>query len=198
MAQLSNNSWWHLPLREREDGWKQLDIDIFQTQWCQRHETFFLPELLQVTQERTLTLVLHAHLCLSSVQFSHSVVSNSLWPPGLQHARPPCSSPTPRVYLNSCPLSRWCHPAILSSVIPFSSCPQSLPASGLFKWVSSFNEYSGLISFRMDWSDLLAVQGTLKRLLQQCIQETLKKWVIRNSCKIFQQIEKKGILDKSS
>ena len=63
---------------------------------------------------------------------SRPVVSDSLRPHGLQHARPPCSSPTPRVYSNSCPLSRWCHPAISSSVIPFFSCPQSLPASGSF------------------------------------------------------------------
>ena len=68
----------------------------------------------------------------SSVQFSHSVMSDSLWPHELQHARPPCPSPTPGVYPNSCPLSRWCHPAISSSVVPFSSCPQSCPASGSF------------------------------------------------------------------
>ena len=67
-----------------------------------------------------------------SVQFSHSVVSDSLWPHKLQHARPPCPSPTPRVHPNSCPSSRWCYAAISSSVIPFSSCPQSLPASGSF------------------------------------------------------------------
>ena len=110
-------------------------------------------------------------------------MSNSLWPRESQHARPPCPSPTPGVYSNSCPSSRWCHPAISSSVVPFSSCPQSLPASGsfpmkqLFSWggqvwsfsfsISPSNEYSGLISFRMDWFDLLAVQGTLKSLLQQ-------------------------------
>ena len=76
----------------------------------------------------------------SSVQFSHSVVSDSLWPHESQHARPPCPSPTPGVYSNSCPSSRWCHPAISSSVVPFSSCPQSLPASEsvsmsqLFAW----------------------------------------------------------------
>ena len=67
-----------------------------------------------------------------SVQFSRSVASDSLWPHESQHARPPCPSPTPRVYSNSCPSSRWCHPAISSSVIPFSSCPQSLPASESF------------------------------------------------------------------
>ena len=65
-------------------------------------------------------------------QFSHSVVFNSLWTHGLQHAKPSCPSPTPRTYLNSCPLSQWCHPTILSSVIPFSSCLQSFLASGSF------------------------------------------------------------------
>ena len=67
-----------------------------------------------------------------SVRFSHSVVSNSLWPHGLQHARLPCPSPIPRAYSNSCPSSRWCHPTISSSVIPFSSHLQSFPASGSF------------------------------------------------------------------
>ena len=66
------------------------------------------------------------------VQSSRSVMSDSLWPHESQHARPPCLSPTPGVYSNSCPSSRWCHPAISSSVTPFSSCPQSLPASGSF------------------------------------------------------------------
>ena len=68
----------------------------------------------------------------SSVQFNHSVVSNSLGPHELQHARPPCPSPTPGVDTNSCPSSRWCHSVISSSVVPFFSCPQSLPASGSF------------------------------------------------------------------
>ena len=67
-----------------------------------------------------------------SVQLSCSVVSDSLWPHESQHIRPPCPSPTPGVYPNSCPLRRWCHPAISSAVVPFSSCPQSLPASGSF------------------------------------------------------------------
>ena len=119
-----------------------------------------------------------------SVQFNHSDVSNSLWPHESQHARPPCPSPTPRVYSNSRPSSQWCHPAISSSVVPFSSCPQSLPASKTHQryestlrmrwpkyWSFSFSiipskEHPGLISFRMDWLDLLAAQGTLKSLLQ--------------------------------
>ena len=72
-----------------------------------------------------------------SVQFS-SVVSNSLWPHEPQHARHPCLSPTPGVHLDSCPSSRWCHPTISSSVIPFSSCPQSFPASGSFQMSQLF------------------------------------------------------------
>ena len=75
---------------------------------------------------------------LSSVQFSCSVMSNSLWPHGLQHTTPPCLSPTPVVYSNSCPLSQWCHPTISSSVIPFSSCLQSFPASGSFQMSQFF------------------------------------------------------------
>ena len=121
-------------------------------------------------------------MCLS-VQFSRSVMSDSLWPHGLQHTRRPCPSATPGACSNSCPSSRWCHPTISSSVVPFSSCLHSFPASWAFPVsqyfasggqsirvfsfsISPSNEYSGLISFRMDWLDLLAVQGTLKSLLQ--------------------------------
>ena len=68
----------------------------------------------------------------SSVQFGHAVVSDSLWPHKWQHARPPCPSPTARVHSDSRPSSQWCHPAISSAVVPFSSCPQSLPASESF------------------------------------------------------------------
>ena len=133
---------------------------------------------------------------ISSVQFSHSVMSDSLQPHETQYARPPCPSPIARVYPNSCPLSWWCLLTISSSVVPFSSCLQffptpaikkntfeSVPTSGSFQmksalrvrwpkyWRFSFNispsnEHPGLISFRMDWLDLLAVQGTLKSLLQ--------------------------------
>ena len=85
----------------------------------------------------------------SSVQFSRSVVSDSLWPHGLQHARPPCPSPTPEVYTNSRPLSRWCHPTISSSVIPFSSHLQSFPASGSFKWVSSLHQVAKVLGFQL-------------------------------------------------
>ena len=114
--------------------------------------------------------------------FSCSVVSDSLRSHRLQHARLPSTSPSPRACSNSCLLSRWCHPTISSSVVPFSSCLQSFPTSGSFlksalwfRWpkywnfssrISPSNEYSGLISFGIDWFDLLAVQGTLKSLLQ--------------------------------
>ena len=81
------------------------------------------------------------HISIGSVQFSHSVESNSLQPHGLQYASPPCPSPTPGVYSNSCPLSPWCHPTILSFVIPFSSGLQSFPASGSFKMNQFFSSH---------------------------------------------------------
>ena len=137
---------------------------------------------------------IHPPQC-SSVQFSCSVVSDSLWPHGLQHARPPCPSPTPGIYSNWCPLSRWSHPAITSSVVPFSSCLQSFPASGSFQMsqffassgqsigvsasasvIFSISEHSGLISFRIDWLDLLVFQGTLKSLLQHYSSKTSILW----------------------
>ena len=92
-------------------------------------------------------------LQFSSVQFSHSVMSDSLRPHESQHARPPCPSPTPGFHSNSCPSSQWCHPAISSSVISFFSCPQSLPASGsfpmsqLFAWGGQSTGVSALASF---------------------------------------------------
>ena len=88
-------------------------------------------------------------LSFSSVQFSHSVMSNSLQPHELQHARSPCLSPSPGVHSNSHPSSRWCHPAISSSVIPFSSCPQSLPASESFQWVNSSHEVFKVLEFQL-------------------------------------------------
>ena len=116
-------------------------------------------------------------------------MSDTLRPHELQHARPPCPSPTPRVHSNSRPSSQLCYPAISSSVAPSSSCPQSLPVSEYFPvsqlfrmrwpkyWNFSFSiipskEQSGLISCRMDWLDLLAVQGTLKSLLQHHSSKT--------------------------
>ena len=84
------------------------------------------------SSNRALGVVWKFLSCPSSVQFSRSVVSDYLWPHGLQYTRLPCPSPIPGVYSNSCPLSQWCHPTILSSVVPFSSCLQSFPASGSF------------------------------------------------------------------
>ena len=80
-------------------------------------------------------------LCLNnnSVKFSHSVVSDSLWPHEPQHVRPPCPTSTPGVYPNSCPLSQWCHATTSSSVVPFSTCPQSFPASGSFPMSQLFS-----------------------------------------------------------
>ena len=130
---------------------------------------------------------IHVMILFSSVQFSRSVVSDSLRPHESQHTRPPCPSPTPRVHSNSCPSSWWCHPAISSSVVPFSSFPQSLPASGsfpisqIFAWGGQSIGVSAAASvlptntqdtFRMDWLDLLAVQGTLKSLLQHHSSQT--------------------------
>ena len=99
---------------------------------------------------------------ISSVQFSRSVVSDCLWPHESQHTRPPCLSPSAGVHSNSCPSSQWCHPAISSSVVPFSSCPQSLPASEsfpmsqLFTWGGQSTGVSALASFlpkkSQDWS----------------------------------------------
>ena len=128
-----------------------------------------------------------------SVHFSLSVVSTSLQPHGPQHTRPPCPSATPGVCSNSCPLSQWCHPTISPSVVPFSFWLQSYPASRLLSseaalrigWpkycsfsfsISPSNEYSRLISFRIDWFDLLAVQGTLKSLLQYHNSKTSVHW----------------------
>ena len=83
------------------------------------------------------------------IHFSHSVVSDSLWPHGLQHTRLPCSSPTPGTYSNSCPLCRWCHPTISSSLTSFSSYPQSFPVSGLFKWFSSLHQVAKVLEFQL-------------------------------------------------
>ena len=85
----------------------------------------------------------------NSVQFSHSVVSNSLQPHGLQHARPPYPSPTPRVHPNSCPLSQWCHPTISSPVIPTPPTFQLSQHQGLFKWVSSSHQVAKVLEFQL-------------------------------------------------
>ena len=141
------------------------------------HRNIFLNNLNEIHTMLTIILLFHLndrHLysncpycvkhAISSVQFSRSVVSDSFRPHELQHARPPCPSPTPRVHPNSCPSSRWCHPAISSSVIPFSSCPQSFPASEsfpmsqLFAWGGQSIGVPALASVlpmnTQDWSPL--------------------------------------------
>ena len=143
--------------------------------WCLYSLPIFFTGLLCFSMSFQVSLYIQDTDALS-VQFSCSVMSNSLRPCETQHARPPCSSPTAGVHPNPYPLSWWCH---TTSVVPFSSCLQSFLASGFFQmsqlfakyWSFTFsinpsNEYSGMISFRMDWLDLLAVQGTLKSLLQ--------------------------------
>ena len=120
---------------------------------------------------------------LSSVQFSRWVVSDSLRPHEPQYVRPPCPSPTSGVYPNPCPLCQWCYSTYSSSIVPFSFLPSIFPSIRVFsnesalciRWpkywsfsfnISSSNEHPGLISFRMDWLDLLEYQGTLKSLIQ--------------------------------
>ena len=126
-------------------------------------------------------------------------MSDSLRPHEPQHTRPPCPSPTPGVHPNPCPLSWWCHPIISSSVIPFSSCPQSFPASGSFQMSQFFasggqiigvsastsspsNEYSRLISFRMDWLNLLLTQIPPNQKTQK---EQKLRWALRAKERAF-------------
>ena len=125
--------------------------------------------------------------CKILLLFTCSVMSVSLWPYGLQHARLPYLLSTPGTYSDSWSSSQWCHPTILSSVIRFLSCLQSFSASGSFQmshfftsggqyWTFSFNVspsngYSRLISFRIDWADLLTVKRTLKSLFQHTVQK---------------------------
>ena len=139
--------------------------------------------------ERALALRLESSAQLSSVAQS---LSHSLRPHEPQHARPSCPSPMPGVHPNPCPLSQWCHPTISFSDVPSPPAPNPSQHQGLFQWVSSLirwpkywsfsfnispsNEHPGLISFRMDWLDLLAVQGTLKSLLQHHSSKTSILW----------------------
>ena len=124
----------------------------------------------------------------SSVQFSHSVVTDSLRPYESQHARPPCPSPTPRVHSDSCPSSQWCHPAISSPIVPFSSCPQTLPASEsfpmsqLFAWGGQSTGVSALASFLpkksqawspSEWTGWISLQS--KRLSRVFSNTTVQK-----------------------
>ena len=141
----------------------------------------------------------------NSVQFSSSVLSDSLWPHESQHARPPCLSPTPRAYSNSCPLSWWCHPTISSTVSPFSSHLQCFPASGYFPVSQLFKSGGQSIGVSastsvlpmntqdwppLGWTDLLAVQETLKSLLQH---HSSKASILR--CSAFFTVQLSSIHD---
>ena len=171
----TNQTWLACELSHRCSSWRLL--------WSPALLSHWVLDRWVAGQSHVITIYLYPNISLLmlSVQFSRSVMSDSLRPHESQHARPPCPSPSPRVYPDSHPSSQWCHPAVSSSVVPFS-CPQSLPASESFPmsqlcmrwpkyWSFSFSiipskEHPGLISFRMDWLDLLAVQGTLKSLFQ--------------------------------
>ena len=138
---------------------------------------------------------------ISSVQFSHSVVSDPLRPHESQHARPPCPSPTPGVHSDSCPSSPWCHPAISSSVVPFSSCPQSLPASEsfpvsqLFTWGGQSTGASASASFLpkksqgwspSDWTGWISLQS--KGLSRVFSNTSLKASVLQRSAFFIVQL----------
>ena len=142
----STVSWWaitYLSTRSTSFTWWKGRPGVLQFMGLQRVEHNWVTEL-SWTEHTS-----------SSVQFSCLVVSDSLQPHILQNARPPCPSPTPRVYPNSCPLSRWCHPTISSSVIPFSSCLQSSPASWSFQMSQLFASGGQSIGVSASTSDLL-------------------------------------------
>ena len=128
---------WLLKLLAKSHQYLRVDNTIFSREVnCPSYsqiETHSLTKLVFWWRVSSRMLLCSSGSTCSSVQFSLSVVSDSLWPHGLQHTRPPCPSPTPGVYSNSCPLSRWCHQTISSSVVPFSSRLQSFPASGSFQ-----------------------------------------------------------------
>ena len=163
------------------------EFSFFQKYSWTEKDAFVLKHYLTLYLEKNLKQFLIKITVITleiiSVQFSSVQSLSRVWlfvTRWTAARQPPCPLPTPGVHPNTCPLSRWCHPTISSSVIHFSSCLQSFPASGSFQMshlftsigqsfsfnISPSNEYSGLISFRMDWLDLLAVQGTLKSLLQ--------------------------------
>ena len=122
-------------------------INVLDSFWC---EYFFIWCGLYWPHTHTKTLTHTTRRSNSqSVQFSHWVMSDSLWPHEPQHTRPPCPSPTPGVHPNPCPLSQWCHATISSSVIPFFFCPQSFPAAGLFQWVSSSHQVAKVLEFQL-------------------------------------------------
>ena len=171
-ATYSSNLAWRIPRSVLSMGLQRVRYDwvtfTLYTTHTMLHKQYLLSELFVLENSQSTRKPLHppplktksrlkregAYVYLwllygSSVQFSCSVMSDSLRPHGLRHARPPCPSPTPRVHSNSCPLSWWCHPAISSSVVPFSSCPQSLQHQGLFQWLSSLPQVAQGLEFQL-------------------------------------------------
>ena len=120
--------------------WQHLNWNNWQISWLT-----LVQKLFTVSLNKSVT----SYLTFSSVQFSCSVMSNSLWPHGPQHARPPCPSPTPGIYPNSCPLSQWCHPTISSSVVPSPPAFNFSQHQGLFKWVSSSHQVAKVLEFQL-------------------------------------------------
>ena len=148
-------------------GWAQRRPWVFKKDYGDFPDSPVVETLISNAGVQFWSLVreLRSHMPVAkSVKISHSVMSDSLWPHESQHTRPPCLSPTPRVYPKPCPSSQWCHPTISSSVVPFSSCPQSLPASGsflmsqLFAWGGQSTGVSASASLlpmnTQDWSPL--------------------------------------------
>ena len=130
----------HHPVRSGTQAYrvKTLILRLFLLMWVINYSLSMTKNLMYSTgTQETVTGNLLAYK-QDSLQFTHSVVYDSSWPHRPQHAKPPSPTPTPGVYSNSCPLSQWCHPTISSSVIPFSSCQQSLPASGSFQMSQLF------------------------------------------------------------
>ena len=147
--------WTVLPLRMKHSGSKPHAVGKHEWIPLDHHLVKIITDCWGNGQFRAQVLYLEALFNQvlrnsSSVhQFSHSVVSNSLWPHELQHARPPCPSPTPRVHPNSCPLSRWCHPIISSPVVPSPLAFNLSQHQGVFKWVSSSHQVAKVLEFQL-------------------------------------------------
>ena len=133
---------------------------VFSNNTVQRHQFFGTRPFLLSSSHSCTWLLEKPSVQFSSFQFSRSVMFNSLQPHELQHARLLCLSPSPGVCTNSCPLSQWCQPNILSSAIPFSSCLQSFPASGLFQWVSSSHQVAKVLEVQLQHQSFLWILRT--------------------------------------
>ena len=143
--------------------------------WCVWRKELYLKLLsifLPFSLHSCLAYYVLNYLRVQSVQLSYSVMSDSLQPQGLQHARLPYPSPTPGAYSNSCPSHWWCHPTISSSAIPFSSCLQSFPASGPFEWISSLYQVAKALEFQLQHQSLQWIFRTA----------FLQDWLVGSPC----------------